>query len=136
MVTQFIDHGMELDVYGVRSVLDTIYASKVNFPVTAKTDLINVLGGPGNILKLHKKGDPISSDELAEIIKQVTGKTGKFGWMGSGDLPYIVNSKWGATEFGLGVACPECNYHGRNEFVYQKDIEDLAEIISRFLSPD
>lgn len=75
-------------------------------------------------------------DELAKIIKQVTGKTGKYGTMGSGDLPYIVTSEWGAKEFGLGVSRPECNIHGKDEFVYGKDIEDLAEIISQFLSPD
>ena len=77
--------------------------------------------------------DPIV-DELAEIIKEVTGQTGKFGEMGSGDLPYIVTSEWGGKEFGLGVIRAECNIHGKDEFVYQKDIEDLAEIISRFLS--
>lgn len=75
-------------------------------------------------------------DELADIIKQVTGKTGKFGIMGSGDLPSIAYTDWGAQEFGLGVSRPECNIHGKNEFAYLKDIEDLAEIITRFLSPD
>jgi len=74
-------------------------------------------------------------DELAEVIRKVTGQTGKFGEMGSGDLPYIVTSEWGAREFGLGVIRPECNIHGKDEFVYQKDIEDLAKIISQFLSP-
>jgi acetylornithine deacetylase/succinyl-diaminopimelate desuccinylase-like protein len=54
--------------------------------------------------------------------------------MGSGDLPYIVTSEWKGREFGLGVIRAECNIHGKDEFVYQKDIEDLAEIISRFLS--
>ncbi len=79
--------------------------------------------------------DPIV-DELASTIKEVIGQSGKFGEMGSGDLPYIVTSEWGAKEFGLGVIRAECNIHGKDEFVYQKDIEDLAEIISRFLSPD
>ena len=74
-------------------------------------------------------------DELAGIIKEVTGQSGRFGEMGSGDLPYIVTSEWGAKEFGLGVIRAECNIHGKDEFAYQKDIEDLAEIISRFLSP-
>jgi len=74
-------------------------------------------------------------DDLAEVIKKVTGQTGKFGEMGSGDLPYIVTSEWGAKEFALGVIRPECNIHGKDEFVYQKDIEDLAKIISEFLSP-
>jgi succinyl-diaminopimelate desuccinylase len=74
-------------------------------------------------------------NELAKIIEEVTGQSGKFGEMGSGDLPYIVTTEWGGKEFGLGVIRAECNIHGKNEFVYQKDIEDLAEIISRFLSP-
>lgn len=74
-------------------------------------------------------------DELAQIIREVTGQSGKFGEMGSGDLPYIVASEWGGKEFGLGASRAECNIHGKEEFVYRKDIEDLAEIISRFLSP-
>jgi succinyl-diaminopimelate desuccinylase len=78
--------------------------------------------------------DPIV-DELAQTIKEVTGQSGKFGEMGSGDLPYIVVSEWGGREFGLGVIRTECNIHGKDEFVYQKDVEHLAEIISRFLSP-
>jgi succinyl-diaminopimelate desuccinylase len=78
--------------------------------------------------------DPIV-DELAGIIREVTGQTGKFGEMGSGDLPYIVIAEWGGKEFGLGVIRPENSVHGRDEFVYQRDIEDLAKIISRFLSP-
>ncbi len=77
--------------------------------------------------------DPIV-DELAQIIEAVTGQSGKFGEMISGDLPHIAASAWGAKEFGLGVIRPECNIHGRDEFVYQNDIEHLAEIISRFLS--
>ena len=72
-------------------------------------------------------------DQLAGIIKDTTGQSGKFGEMGSGDLPHIVTSEWRGKEFGLGVIRAECNIHGKNEFVYQKDIEDLAEIISRFL---
>ena len=75
-------------------------------------------------------------DELAGIIQEVTGKTGKFGIMGSGDLPHIATSEWGAEEFGLGVSRPECNIHGKDEFAYRKDIEDLSEIISRFISAE
>lgn len=72
-------------------------------------------------------------DELAGLIKEVTGQTGKFGEMGSGDLAHIV-AEWGGEEFSLGVIRPECNIHGKDEFAYLKDIEDLAEIIVRFLS--
>lgn len=72
-------------------------------------------------------------DDLADIIRDTTGESGKFGEMGSGDLPSIVDN-WGAKEFGLGVIRPECNIHGKEEFVYIKDIVELAGIISRFLS--
>jgi succinyl-diaminopimelate desuccinylase len=75
--------------------------------------------------------DPIT-DKLALAIKHVTGKTGKYGTMGSGDLCPIA-SKWGAKVFGLGVIRPGCNIHAKNEFVYLKDIEDLSEIIIEFL---
>jgi succinyl-diaminopimelate desuccinylase len=75
--------------------------------------------------------DPLV-DTLVGIIKEVTGEGGKYGEMGSGDVPHIV-AGWGGTEFGLGVIRPECNIHGRDEFVYLKDIEDLARIIVKFL---
>jgi succinyl-diaminopimelate desuccinylase len=76
--------------------------------------------------------DPIT-DELEGIMKEVIGKKGKYGEMGSGDLANIVTREWGGKEFGMGVIRSESNIHGKNEFVYQKDIEDLAEIIFRFL---
>ena len=79
--------------------------------------------------------DPVI-DELAETIKGVTGESGKFGEMGSGDFGPVVSLEWGAEHFGTGVIRPECNIHGKDEFVYQKDIEDLAEIIARFLLVD
>jgi len=75
--------------------------------------------------------DPIV-DELSALLKEVAGESGKFGEMGSGDLPHIV-AEWGGKEFGLGVIRPDCNIHGKDEFVYQKDIESLAEVISRFI---
>jgi succinyl-diaminopimelate desuccinylase len=76
--------------------------------------------------------DPLT-DDLARIMKEVAGQGGKYGEMGSGDLSNIVVNEWRAREFGLGVIRPHSNIHGNNEFVYQKDIEDLAEIIYRFL---
>ncbi len=77
--------------------------------------------------------NPIT-DKLAAILKEVTGESGKYGEMGSGDLANIVVNEWGALEFGMGVIRTESNIHGINEFVYLKDIEDLAEIIYRFLT--
>jgi len=76
--------------------------------------------------------DPVV-DILADIIKATTGKSGKYGEMGSGDLGSIVVNEWGGRKFGVGVIRTESNIHGNNEFVYQKDIEQLADIIYSFL---
>ena len=76
--------------------------------------------------------DPII-DKLEDILHQVIGVRGKYGEMGSGDLSNIVGNEWGGKQFGMGVIRTECNIHGNDEFVYLKDIEDLAEIIYRFL---
>jgi succinyl-diaminopimelate desuccinylase len=79
--------------------------------------------------------DPLA-DELVDIMKRVTREGGKYGEMGSGDLTNIVVNEWGGIEFGLGVIRPESNIHAPDEFVYQKDIESLAEIIYHFLTTD
>jgi len=77
--------------------------------------------------------DPLT-DVLDEILREVTGAGGKYGEMGSGDLNNIVTGEWGGKKFGMGVIRTESNIHGINEFVYLKDIEDLSEIIYRFLN--
>jgi succinyl-diaminopimelate desuccinylase len=77
--------------------------------------------------------DPVI-DRLARIIGDTVGEGNKFGEMGSGDLSHIV-ATWGGKAFGLGVIRPECNIHGKEEFVYLQDIEDVARIVARFLSP-
>ena len=71
-------------------------------------------------------------DELDMIIEEISGRSGKYGMMGSGGLPQMV-AEWGGKTMGLGVMRPENNIHGKNEFVYQRDIEDLAKIIAKFL---
>jgi succinyl-diaminopimelate desuccinylase len=76
--------------------------------------------------------DPVV-DRLAGIIGDTIGEGNKFGEMGSGDLSHIVTT-WGCRVFGLGVIRPECNIHGKEEFVYLQDIEDVAKIVARFLS--
>ena len=78
--------------------------------------------------------DDPSVDRLADIVGNTIGRANKFGEMGSGDLSHIV-AGWGCKAFGLGVIRPECNIHGKEEFVYLKDIEDVAKILARFLSP-
>jgi acetylornithine deacetylase/succinyl-diaminopimelate desuccinylase-like protein len=77
--------------------------------------------------------DPVA-DKLAGIMSVVTGQSEKYGEMGSGDLANIVVNEWGGKEFGMGVIRSESNMHGNHEFVYLKDIEDLSEIIYRFLT--
>ncbi len=77
--------------------------------------------------------DPIAG-ELSDILKEVSGQSGQYGEMGSGDFGPIVVLEWGARLFGLGTIRADSRIHGRNEFVYQKDIEDLALVISRFVT--
>lgn len=72
--------------------------------------------------------------QLADILKDVTGHSGEYGEMGSGDFGPIVALEWKAKLFGLGTIRADCAIHGKNEFVYQKDIEDLALVISRFIT--
>ncbi|RJO63190.1 MAG: M20/M25/M40 family metallo-hydrolase [Dehalococcoidia bacterium] len=72
-------------------------------------------------------------DELAAVIQKVTGRDGRYGEMGSGDLSPVVNHDWNGVDFGLGVIRTECNIHGKDEFVYRKDVEDLSRIIAEFL---
>lgn len=107
----------------------------------ARKDLLDTLSSvPDVVWEIeHEKSGPAIQpcddplvDELVGILKELTGKGGKHGMMGSGGLPQIV-AEWGGKELGLGVIRPECNIHGKDEFVFRKDIEDLAEVIARFL---
>ena len=72
-------------------------------------------------------------DELAEVIRAVTGQTGKYGTMGSNPSDDVVCHDWQGQKFGLGVIRTESNVHGKDEFVYLKDVEDLGHIIALFL---
>ena len=91
---------------------------------------ISSIGRNATVPPLH---DPITG-RLADILKEVTGHTGQYGEMGSGDFGPIVALEWGAKLFGLGTIRADCGIHGKNEFVYQRDIEDLALVISRFVT--
>ncbi len=77
--------------------------------------------------------DPIT-ERLSKVVQEVTGSSGRYGEMGSGDFGPIVANEWKARLFGLGVIRTECNIHGKDEFVYQKDIEDLARVIAMFVT--
>ncbi len=73
---------------------------------------------------------------IARVFEGVARQpAGKYGGMGSFDLSGVAD-KWGAKVFSLGVFRPESNIHGRNEFVYIKDIEDLSEVAAQFLLKD
>lgn len=107
----------------------------------AREELIDILSSVANVGWEIEKVTTIPTvppcqdqivDELSTLLGEITGESGKFGEMGSGDLPHVV-AEWGGKEFGLGVIRPDCNIHGKDEFVYQKDIECLAEVISRFV---
>ena len=78
------------------------------------------------------EGDEI--DKLAGVLKKVTGKTGKYGEMGSGDLTAIAGLEWNARSYGLGVIRTESNIHGKEEYAYLKDIQDLTAIIKQLLT--
>ncbi len=77
--------------------------------------------------------DPVI-DRLEGIIKEVAGQSGQYGEMGSGDLTPVVAHDWKGKEFGFGVIRSDNNIHGRDEFVYQKDVEDAGKIVARFLT--
>jgi succinyl-diaminopimelate desuccinylase len=107
----------------------------------ARKELLDTLASvPGVTWELERvfsiptvppNNDPIV-DRLADIMRNIIGEGNKFGEMGSGDLSHIVAS-WGGKVFGMGVIRPECNIHGKEEFVYVQDIEDAAKILARFL---
>jgi succinyl-diaminopimelate desuccinylase len=71
--------------------------------------------------------------ELDRILERVTGRSGRYGEMGSGDLGPVVAQDWSGVDFGLGVIRTDCNIHGKDEFVYRKDVEQLAEVIACFI---
>jgi acetylornithine deacetylase/succinyl-diaminopimelate desuccinylase-like protein len=73
-------------------------------------------------------------EDLAETILKITGSTGKFGEMGSGDLTNIVMNDWKGQSFGSGVIRPDCSIHGNDEFVHVKDMDALARIIANFIA--
>jgi succinyl-diaminopimelate desuccinylase len=107
----------------------------------AKKELLDTMSSvPGVTWELERvfsiptvppNNDPIV-DRLADIIRDTIGEGNKCGEMGSGDFLHIVDS-WGGKVFGMGVIRPECSIHGREEFVYLRDIEDTARILARFL---
>jgi len=107
----------------------------------AKKELLDTMASvPGVTWELERvfsipavppNNDPIV-DRLTGSIRDTIGEGSKCGEMGSGDFLHIVAS-WGGQVFGTGVIRPECNIHGKEEFVYLQDIENTAKILERFL---
>ena len=107
----------------------------------AKKELLSTLASvPGVTWELERiysiptvppADDPLI-DKLVDIMRDILGEGGKYGEMGSGDLSHIV-AGWGGKTFGTGVVRTECNIHGKDEFVYLQDIENVAKVIARFL---
>ncbi|HAM44765.1 MAG TPA: hypothetical protein DCM67_07110 [Propionibacteriaceae bacterium] len=77
--------------------------------------------------------DPLAR-VLADVLEAVTGSTGLYGDMLSGELPYAARSCWGGDAFATGVIRPENRIHGANEFVYESDLDQLVEVLARFLT--
>lgn len=71
---------------------------------------------------------------LSRIVADVTGSTGLYGEMISGELPYAAGRFWGGKVFGTGVIRPESRIHGVDEFAYERDLYQLGEVLERFLT--
>jgi succinyl-diaminopimelate desuccinylase len=76
--------------------------------------------------------DEPEADKLERTVRQVTGKTGRYGAMISVPLD-MVGLEWKAKIFGIGLIRPDRNPHGVDEFVSWQDVENLAVIIERFI---
>ncbi|MBE9506073.1 MAG: M20 family metallopeptidase [Chloroflexi bacterium] len=78
--------------------------------------------------------DDPEAEVLARILGDVTGSSGLYGEMISGDLPGIATRLWGGKVFGLGVIRPQSHIHGIDECVIERDMEQLVEVLVRFLT--
>jgi succinyl-diaminopimelate desuccinylase len=79
--------------------------------------------------------DPLAQ-VLAQAIRDVTGSTGLYGDMLSGELPAAASRYWGGNAFATGVIRPDNHIHGVDEFVFENDLDRLVEVLARFLTGD
>jgi succinyl-diaminopimelate desuccinylase len=79
--------------------------------------------------------DPLAR-VLAKAIAEVTGATGTYGEMLSGELPAAASLFWGGDAFATGVIRPDNHIHGMNEFVFVSDLDRLVDVLARFLTGD
>ena len=73
---------------------------------------------------------------LAGVIDSVVATSGLYGDMLSGELPAAASNYWGGSAFATGLIRPDCGIHGMNEFVSEKDLDQLVEVLARFLTGD
>ena len=78
----------------------------------------------------------VLAGDMAGIIGDVTGSTGLYGAMMSGELPGAASGTWGGDSFGVGLIRPDSNIHGVDEHVSVADMDLLTEVLLRFLSGD
>lgn len=83
---------------------------------------------------------PPCTDQLAQVLaktmEEVTGSSGLYGDMLSGELPAGALHYWGGDAFATGVIRPDNHIHGVDEFVLTNDLDRLVEILARFLTGD
>jgi len=80
------------------------------------------------------EGVPEPEWHVSRVLEAVTGSAGLYGDMLSGELPYAASSCWGGDAFATGVIRPENRIHGSDEFVYESDLDQLVEVLARFLT--
>lgn len=80
--------------------------------------------------------DDPAAGVMAGIIGDVTGATGLYGAMMSGELPGAARGPWGGQSFGVGLIRPGNHIHGVDEHVCVADLDQLTEVLTRFLSGD
>ena len=49
-------------------------------------------------------------------------------------LLFVATRLWGGKVFGLGVIRPQSHIHGIDEYVVESDMEQLVEVLVRFLT--
>jgi hypothetical protein len=59
-------NGFEIDINGIKTILNQIFVSQPKFPITDKNSLVRALGGETSLIKINSKNDMASAVILAE----------------------------------------------------------------------
>lgn len=65
-VSTKMGNGFNIDINGIKSILNQLFKSKPSFPITEKSSLIRALGGETNLLKINSANELASAVLLAE----------------------------------------------------------------------